>query len=386
MAKRKFQNVPQNLQGKMESCVLDVKRKSGLSKKRAIAICFSSVVDGKDLDELVADEMNADEKRKIRRKQKRRLKRAFKKQEDGIELTHEDMMLIAKSTEADAEKLVSQDQAAAEIAAAIAGTPEGPVEINEDAGDLMKFERSEESLKAAHPVDDEEDEDEEKPKKKPKKGLHLDEMTSAHMDLPAKGATTFDELDDYREAMDEAHDIRSVIFDFEMLVDNVIEKSEPGELGDRIVALGSEMKGRLENPPDRKEIGIIERIKAKVTRAAAKKTPIGQPAKKKSSGIEVQKALDGTFRWFGWVSNKWRDRDYPAEPKIGGQIITEAAHKEFVDWAWTNPKENMSYLWPWHTPISAHKDRADWVFPRPRLLRHPLDGQLSMIPHYVRTS
>jgi len=247
---KRFPNVPQNLQAKMESCVLDVKRKSGVSKKRAIAICFSSVVDGKDLDEMVAKEleqMNADEKRKIRRKQKRRLKRALAKQAEGIELTHEDMMLIAKSTEADAKKLVSKDQAAAEIAAAIAGTSEAPIEINEDAGDLMAFERSKKSLeKAGHLDDDDEDEEDEK---KPEKSMHVDEVSSAHMDLPAGGSTTFDELDEYRDAMDEARDLRSVMFDFEMLVDNVMAKSDPGELGDKIVALGAEMKGRLESPP-----------------------------------------------------------------------------------------------------------------------------------------
>ena len=355
MAKRQFANVPQNLQSKMERCVQDLKadpkfkpRPGRTRKQAAIAVCFASVVGGKDLDELIEKEveMNAAQRRKKRRREERRLELVLKKQADGEELTHEDLMLIAKNTEAD-DNTVSQDQAAAEIAAAIAGTSEDPIEIDNDTGDLMKFERNKESLEK-----DEEDE---------KKHYDVPDSSSVHIDLPAKGATTFDELDEYREAMDEAHDIRSVIFDFEMLVDNVIQKSEPGELGDKIVALGAEMKGRLEDPPDRKEIGIIERIKAKLTRAAAKRIDISQPAKKKSSGIEVQKALDGTFRWFGWVSNKWRDRDYPAEPKIGGQIITEAAHKEFVEWAWKNPAENMPYLWPWHTPISAHKDRADWV-------------------------
>jgi hypothetical protein len=61
------------------------------------------------------------------------------------------------------------------------------------------------------------------------------------------------------------------------------------------------------------------------------------------------------------VSNKFRDRDWPAEPKLGGQIITEAAHKEFIAWVDKDPKERMPRLWPWHTLGGEHKDRADWI-------------------------
>jgi hypothetical protein len=95
-------------------------------------------------------------------------------------------------------------------------------------------------------------------------------------------------------------------------------------------------------------------------RAAAKKMGIGAPAEGKSSGFRVEKALDGSWRWFGWVSNKFRDRDAPAEPKFGGQILSEAAHKEFVEWATADPKR-MPELWPWHTKEGAHDLPADWI-------------------------
>lgn len=45
-------------------------------------------------------------------------------------------------------------------------------------------------------------------------------------------------------------------------------------------------------------------------------------AAKDRSGITVLKAKDGTYRWVGWVSNKYRDIDSPPE------ILTEAAHRE----------------------------------------------------------
>jgi len=268
---------------------------------------------------------------------------------------------------------VSQEQAAAEIAAALTGKDfDGQLIRVADPGDLIDFKRpitttqsSTEAISTVtNPVDTTQ------PVSEPdEKMIHYpDEGMSHNPDLPANGATTFDELDSYREALHEARAIRDVTGDFEMLVGNVLAKSEPGELGDRIVSLGEEMKTRLENPPEEKaseEIGFVARIKealqkAKITRTAAKKMDIGAPAAGKSSGFRVEKALDGSWRWFGWVSNKFRDRDKPAEPKLGGQILSEAAHKEFVEWATADPKR-MPELWPWHTKEGAHDLPADWI-------------------------
>lgn len=89
-------------------------------------------------------------------------------------------------------------------------------------------------------------------------------------------------------------------------------------------------------------------------RAAAKKLKIG-----KASGFIVQKDLEGNPRWFGWVSNKYRDRDVGRHPK--GEIIAEAAHKEFIEYVDADPKNRMPALWIWHTPRTATKMRADWI-------------------------
>lgn len=73
-------------------------------------------------------------------------------------------------------------------------------------------------------------------------------------------------------------------------------------------------------------------------------------------GMKVLKAADGSYRWFGWVSNKWRDRDTAKHPT--GEIITEAAHKEYVAWLDAHPDQAPQW-WTWHTPV--RKDaRADW--------------------------
>jgi hypothetical protein len=71
-------------------------------------------------------------------------------------------------------------------------------------------------------------------------------------------------------------------------------------------------------------------------------------------GMKMLKALDGSYRWVGWVSNKWRDRDTAKFP--GGEIISEAAHKEFVAHLDAHPDQAPEW-WSWHTPV--RKARAD---------------------------
>ena len=99
-------------------------------------------------------------------------------------------------------------------------------------------------------------------------------------------------------------------------------------------------------------------------RAAAKRHGIGKPAKKpgaKDSGFNILKGQDGGWRWVGWVTNKWRDRDAFANPKKGGEILTAAAHKEFIAWVDQDPDNRMPQLWIWHTPGTERKARADFI-------------------------
>ena len=69
------------------------------------------------------------------------------------------------------------------------------------------------------------------------------------------------------------------------------------------------------------------------------------------SAFQVFKDLSGQWRWFGWVSNKWVDRE--------GEILVDAAHKDFVEWLDRHP-ERAPELWLYHARGTAHKNRADW--------------------------
>jgi hypothetical protein len=128
---------------------------------------------------------------------------------------------------------------------------------------------------------------------------------------------------------------------------------QPGGFRGRKVQLGSErskVTGRIRaaigklNVPDDRKAALTARL-----------------SKVKQAAFIVFKDATGQPRWFGWVSNKFRDRDAAAHPESGGEIIAEAAHKEFVAWVDADPAKRMPVLLAWHTPQSAHKHRADFV-------------------------
>jgi hypothetical protein len=64
----------------------------------------------------------------------------------------------------------------------------------------------------------------------------------------------------------------------------------------------------------------------------------------------IIKQADGRMRWYARYSNNFKDRD--------GEIITEAAHKEYIDWAASSGV--YPELWLWHTP-GTRLGQADWL-------------------------
>lgn len=76
----------------------------------------------------------------------------------------------------------------------------------------------------------------------------------------------------------------------------------------------------------------------------------GLPDTATGTGFRVVKQADGSLRWFSRYSNSWKDNDH--------EIITQAAHKEYVEWAST--KEAYPELWLWHT-AGTRFGQADWL-------------------------
>lgn len=89
-------------------------------------------------------------------------------------------------------------------------------------------------------------------------------------------------------------------------------------------------------------------------RDAAKKFGIGKAGKDMKNGILVEKDTEGTYRWIGWVTNNFRDREK--------EIISEDAHKEFIEYLNTHPEQAPEF-WTWHTKGTARQSKADvWLY------------------------
>ncbi len=82
--------------------------------------------------------------------------------------------------------------------------------------------------------------------------------------------------------------------------------------------------------------GLISRENPKTGSAAA--LPEADPSRQ----FAFYKDTAGETRWIAWVTNKWRDRDNPAE------IIEEKAHLDYV--GWVDKTGNFPEAWLWHTP------------------------------------
>lgn len=87
-------------------------------------------------------------------------------------------------------------------------------------------------------------------------------------------------------------------------------------------------------------------------RAAAKKFGIGQ-MKKEIGGLWVEKDAKGDWRWLGWPSNKWKDRE--------GEILRESAHEEYAEWVNKDIANRAPAFASWHVPGSAREYPVDYV-------------------------
>jgi len=119
---------------------------------------------------------------------------------------------------------------------------------------------------------------------------------------------------------------------------------------------------KVDIPADDKS-KVLSRISAAINKIADDDTK--NRLKRRLEAIRKEKSFyvfkdnSGSWRWFGWVSNKFRDRDYGRHPE--GEVLAEAAHKEYIAWVDANPQERMPRLLAWHIPQTATAHKADWV-------------------------
>lgn len=170
------------------------------------------------------------------------------------------------------------------------------------------------------------------------------------------GPVSFKELEALRTAQDAAWDLERLALDFRQLTDNILNMD--GETLDKATALNAlavEFAALAAARPKTKS--VLERAKAAVQGwMQPKPDPAPAVVKEQESGFLVYKdTADGTLRWLGVFSNKFRDRDNPPE------IIAAAAHQEFAEAV-------QKGLWPapelrlWHLPgaVIGQADTIAW--------------------------
>lgn len=171
-----------------------------------------------------------------------------------------------------------------------------------------------------------------------------EEPVEKYMDSPevavveAVGPTSFDELDAKRSEEERVSAVLNITYDTEMLVRNILHDSskDPTEKANAIKAVTNDFVGRISSKVKKiaKSIGIVTE------------------EKKKSNCIVVNKGKDGNYRWVGWVSNNFVDWD--------GDIISEKAHREYVEWFDQN-KDVAPVFVSWHTPGTVRKSPVDFA-------------------------
>lgn len=88
-------------------------------------------------------------------------------------------------------------------------------------------------------------------------------------------------------------------------------------------------------------------------RAAAKKMGIESSMEKEHNAIVIEKDAAGDYRWVGWVSNNFEDRS--------GDILTDGAHLEYVDWVNKDLGQRAPVFTSCHAPGTAREHAVDFV-------------------------
>lgn len=177
--------------------------------------------------------------------------------------------------------------------------------------------------------------------------------------VPLGGATTFDEVDALATAEAQAQAVNEVSYQLQNVIYNILaaDTTRIPDKGFAIVRAATEFRKRLDdalssikgdkagarhNSKDQEAVQAVH--DHSVTLGA-----LCDAAKAHHAAFGVYKGVDGEHYWLGIVSNNFKDRD--------GEIITEAAHVEYMGYLDANPGKAPE-LWTWHTPGTGRKARA----------------------------
>lgn len=197
---------------------------------------------------------------------------------------------------------------------------------------------------------------------KARKDMHgMGEMKD---DAPEIGALTFEELEAARMAQEQAEAAHELTAQFQVLIANTLATPQVGDKGFAIVRLAAEFRKRLDAllsgmgkalqgdkagaRHSKQDQDMLQQVHDNAVSLGAMCETM--QAGKARGAFMVTKDATGDYRWIGVYSNRYQDLD--------GEIIPEAAHKEFLSYLDTHPEAAPEW-WSWHTDI-GRKSRADW--------------------------
>lgn len=194
-------------------------------------------------------------------------------------------------------------------------------------------------------------------------GIKCDYCDEGGYSTPMPGPTSLEALATARAAQAQVSAIQSATYDFGDVVRNIAASptiddkaaaiaAEAGVfqqmmaalsngVTDALKALGFSKAGARHSKTDNEAIQSVHDMAVK----------LGAMCEAGKSAFGVFKGLDGNYYGLGVVTNCYED--------LEGEIIRDAAHKEFVAYLDANPTQAPE-LWTWHTPGTARKSRAIW--------------------------
>lgn len=190
------------------------------------------------------------------------------------------------------------------------------------------------------------------------------EMASPPLIVPSAGALTFEELEAARLAQAQAEAAHELTAQFQALISSTLAAPQVGDKGFAIVRLASEFRKRLDAllsgmgkaltgdkagaRHSARDQGMLQQVHDNAVSLGAMCEAM--QAGKARGAFLVTKDRAGDYRWIGVYSNRYEDLD--------GEIIPEAAHKEFLSYLDAHPEAAPEW-WTWHIDV-GRKSRADW--------------------------
>lgn len=158
--------------------------------------------------------------------------------------------------------------------------------------------------------------------------------------------STFQALDDYRKAQEQADEVYSATSDFAGLIENVMYNPDITDKGKAIKSIADEFSSRIDKPKSKEQEqaeqpapGFIQRV----INSVAETFGLKPKEQEHETAMMIWKEDDGSYRWVARYSNNFRDDDNPPE------IISEKSHKRYVEKVDSGEFE-LPELWLWHIP------------------------------------